>query len=367
MMHSGPIHAETEDEVKPEINKQKLTKIKIFKAIDENGKSQDIEMKLVNNNIEFTLEIYNGILKDKYCDILSFNQLKKNKIFAIQENIEEIFDQLEVYVSDEQVYSQKCNNSLVITIFTRIKKYPEINIELKKQILDKDEAIRILLEKIKKLETENEKIQNKFTILELENKELKKEIDSIKEYIQEQKDKQDLFKNSLIVQPEEVNTICKWIDPNKKIKAELLYRASVDGKEPEVFHSFCDYKGPIIIFIKEKNSRRFGAYSGIFWTSEDMWIQDKDAFLFSLDNKMKFKNTNTKSTVFHNSNYGPTFGEQDNCVQLALSMRNDTAFKSWINDNGHCYNFSNKDLIGTNQIGKIYLTIEDYEVYLIKE
>ena len=45
---------------------------------------------------------------------------------------------------------------------------------------------------------------------------------------------------------------------------------------------------------------------------------------------MKFKNTNTKSTVFHNSNYGPTFGEQDNCVQLALNMRNDTSIKSWI-------------------------------------
>lgn len=369
MMQCEPIEAETEQEPKSDKIKQQLKKIKIFKSLDENGKDHTIEMKLINNNIELKSDVNNNnsVMKEKYCNIFSFNQLKKNNIFAIQENIEEIFDQLEIYVSDEQVYSQISDNNLIITIFTRVKKYPEIKFELKKQNLNKDEMIKILSERISKLESENEKILSKFTILELENKDLKKEIESIKEYIEDQKNKQNLFKDSLILKPEEINMVCNWIDPNKKIKARLLYRASRDGEGSEMFHNFCDYKGPIIIFIKEKdNPYRFGAYTGLLWTSENMFVYDKDAFLFSLSNKIKIKNNNTEYTVFHRSEHGPAFGTKDDKIQLAICMGINNILKCFIDDSGFCYTFNNKDFIGTSQSGRMSLTVEDYEVYLVE-
>ena len=49
------------------------------------------------------------------------------------------------------------------------------------------------------------------------------------------------FPDSLIVKQEESKMICDWINPNRNIKAKLLYRASRDGDGPENFHKYCDY------------------------------------------------------------------------------------------------------------------------------
>ena len=81
--------------------------------------------------------------------------------------------------------------------------------------------------------------------------------------------------------------ICNWINPNKNIKTKLLYRVSRDGDGSDIFHKYCDNKGPTIIFAKIKNGYRFGGYSGISWTCEGKCFYDKDAFLFSLNNKLK--------------------------------------------------------------------------------
>ena len=45
-------------------------------------------------------------------------------------------------------------------------------------------------------------------------------------------------------------TLKNWINPEIKIKSELLYRMSRDGIETKTFHNLCDNKGPTIILIK---------------------------------------------------------------------------------------------------------------------
>ena len=70
MMQCEPIEAETVQELKSDIIKQQLKKIKIFKALDENGKDHNIEMKLINNNIELKSDVNNNnnVMKEKYCN-----------------------------------------------------------------------------------------------------------------------------------------------------------------------------------------------------------------------------------------------------------------------------------------------------------
>lgn len=41
-----------------------------------------------------------------------------------------------------------------------------------------------------------------------------------------------------------------WIDPNKSIKFELIYRATRDGFTSEAFHYHCNEKGPTLTLIK---------------------------------------------------------------------------------------------------------------------
>ena len=109
----------------------KTKKSRKFNSKDEQGKEHEIEIGVTNESIIFKSEINNGIITKKYSNIYSFDTLKKNNIFTFQENIEEIYDQIELYIEDEPVSSTVNENSIIIKTSTKIKKYPEIIFELK--------------------------------------------------------------------------------------------------------------------------------------------------------------------------------------------------------------------------------------------
>ena len=95
-------------------------------------------------------------------------------------------------------------------------------------------------------------------------------------------------------------------------------------------------------------------------------MKDKDAFLFSLNNKIKIINNNTNETVYHGNIYGPTFascGKNELQIQYCKCL---TGKKNLINDLGKVYTFKIKDLIGVDAKGIYYFDVEDYEVYSIK-
>ena len=263
-----------------------LKKSKKFNSRNEKGKTHEIEMGIANNSIIFKAEIKNGIINKKYLSIYSFDKLKQNNIFIFQENIEEIYEQLEIYINAEEVHFITSENNITISIFTKIKKSPEINFELKPEFVDNNTIINILMEKFKNLEDENrnlkikienlgnnynksineQKSENQVLKREIEN--LKNDLDSIKEYVNKKKEKErqkemNKFPDSLIVKQEESKMICEWINPNKNIDSKLLYRVSRDGEGPEIFHKYCDNKGPTIMFAKINNGYRFGGFSGI--------------------------------------------------------------------------------------------------------
>ena len=269
----------------PDINLT-LKKSKKFNSRYEKGKTHEIEMGIANNSIIFKAEIKNGIINNKYSSIYSFDKLKQNNIFIFQENIEEIYEQLEIYINAEEVHFITSENNITISIFTKIKKSPEINFELKPEFVDNNTIINILMKKFKNLEDENrnlkikienlgnnynksineQKSENQVLKREIEN--LKNDLDSIKEYVNKKKEKErqkemNKFSDSLIVKQEESKMICEWINPNKNIDSKLLYRVSRDGEGPEIFHKYCDNKGPTIMFAKINNGYRFGGFSGI--------------------------------------------------------------------------------------------------------
>ena len=237
----------------------KTKKSKKFNTKSEDGKTYEIEMGLSEDSIIFKSEINNGIVPKTYSSIYSFDKLKQNKIFTLQEDIEEIYDQIEIYIDEEPVTIDfKGNNIIGIKILTKVKKSPEINFELKEEIVNDKEIINILIDKISSLE---KKVNN----LESENKSLKEDLKEIKEYINEQKEKERKkklkFVDSLIVKEDERKMICDWINPNVDIKTKLLYRVSRDGDGADIFHNYCEYKGPTITFAKISNGYRFGGYS----------------------------------------------------------------------------------------------------------
>ena len=147
-----------------------------------------------------------------------------------------------------------------------------------------------------------------------------------------------------------------------------MYRVSRDGDGADIFHKYCDYKGPTIIFAKISNGYRFGGYSGISWTSQGGWVKDKAAFLFSLNNKLKIMNNNTDTTVYHGKLYGPDFGSHI-ANELLINYGGDkclTGKSNFCNDSySSGFTFKNEDLVGVDTKGQYKFDVEDYEVYSI--
>jgi hypothetical protein len=104
------------------------------------------------------------------------------------------------------------------------------------------------------------------------------------------------------------------VEMTKSSKGILLYRATKDGFTGEAFHSKCDDIGTTITIIKKNFNYVFGGYASSAWNSLGYYINDPNAFLFSLRRAgVSFKD---KFTV-KQAHYGPTFGSgsgHDICI-----------------------------------------------------
>jgi hypothetical protein len=105
----------------------------------------------------------------------------------------------------------------------------------------------------------------------------------------------------------------------KSSKINLLYRATRDGFTSQSFHSKYDGKGNTITIIKNNLNYVFGGYASSAWNSSNTWIDDPNAFIFSLRRagvsfKDKFTVKKAQYALFGTSGYGPTFGCNDICI-----------------------------------------------------
>ena len=103
--------------------------------------------------------------------------------------------------------------------------------------------------------------------------------------------------------------ITNWINPNKKITAQLLYRLTRDGELYKTFHEKCDNKGPTLVLIYNTSNIKTGGYTPLSWDSSSDWKNDNDTFIFNLTNKKIFEkpNKNNTDSIYCNYNYGPWF------------------------------------------------------------
>ena len=197
-------------------------------------------------------------------------------------------------------------------------------------------------------------MKNKKKKLMILNKRLQKKNERIK----------NLFKDSTIVKNEEKKMINDWIDPycEKDITSELLFRTNTDGDSSNTFHSKCDGKGATITFIKTTAGKRIGGFASVPWSTKGNYEKDDNAFIFSLDACQKFvQYKNFNYAVYHNSSYGPTFGNHD--IYISNGCKSNGS--SYCNSNVSYGFYNSYNLINPgNQSSSFQVT--DYEVYLIK-
>ena len=139
---------------------------------------------------------------------------------------------------------------------------------------------------------------------------------------------------------EYLNKLYEWSGYNKM---ELIYRGSRDGSNSNIFHNKCDNQGPTICLFKNEKGNIFGGYTSLSWGTDMNYHSANDSFIFTLTNihgtaPTKYPNTNSKYSVRHDKNYGPTFGDGYD-INICNDYLNNNNSNSYI---GHSY----QDVLG---------------------
>lgn len=115
--------------------------------------------------------------------------------------------------------------------------------------------------------------------------------------------------SKLITNISQINLIkagIKNFDNSKKIKLNLLFRASRDGDTISAFHKLVDGISPTISLIQTKNNYIFGGFTEHAWDSSSGCVRTNNTFMFSF-NKNKIYMGKNGGLIHCTQDYGPWF------------------------------------------------------------
>jgi hypothetical protein len=313
--------------------KETLKSEKTYKIVSDKNNSFSIIFKNLDSCIEIYAYYQDEILKHFYNNKFTLDSLKKNnRYFSLFESIDEVYNDLIILLDKNQTKILEDKNFISISIPMESLKIKEllfvINklekndnekmqeifsliLEMKTEIKKLNEN-KNLKEEIKNLKEDNKNLKEEIKNLKEENKNLKKRLDVYIPYLEEYKKKSDNKKQNKIInldskiinENEKYNiTLKNWINPNLKIKAQLLYRLSRDGEEYSTFHQLCDDKGPTIVLAKLTDGNILGLYTPLDWeTRTNNWKSDPNIFVFSLT---EMKKQTGNYGIYCHKDYGP--------------------------------------------------------------
>ena len=214
-------------------------------------KKFNIEIKTNKNNtysITFSLgsalgieaEQINNLIKKTFSNEFTFDEIiEKNSYFKSFNSLDEVLDEFNDLVKENKTAIEETENNLKIIIPVHHRLNKEITFTLKKNEKNDNEKINDLAQLINKqnqeitdLKAENNKLKNEIS-------ELKKDINDIKlrfnifSKSKEERQTIDNLNSKIIKENEECYNmdLKRWINPNKNLKAELLYRLSENGEK----------------------------------------------------------------------------------------------------------------------------------------
>ena len=254
--------------------------------------------------IKFHLEELESLPKITFEENFTLESLnQKSKFFLLFETIEELMPDMLDFFKNKKYSLSFETNCAVISLFLPMRVVEEMTLPIPQTESDPNSVIQELTITMNKL---NKQIKS----MKLEMNEMKEFIDRLKEvdYIVGSINRNKaLQSDKIIIDEEEKKLICDWISLDRKVKMELLYKATRDGDSSSSFHNKCNGKSPTLTLVKTSNGYRCGGFTSLPWDSFRDYKEDNDAFVFSMDTRSKYMSTDSKSVCCH-SDYGPTFG-----------------------------------------------------------
>ena len=301
-------------------------------TINKEKENYKIHFGIQGNDLLIKAESENtkNIYYYQYC--FTINELQNiSMIFSMYKAAKEII----AFLKDLKFEIEEKNENLLLkfNVFMPNGQNKLIELVLKKCLLDTNNIIKSLLEKIKSMETNiknlEENIKLEKTKHNSEIKELKDNISNLKENniryenenkklweeINKLKESQIIFNNKenainsfdskIIESKDNINFILDYIKQNDKSlnisKIKLLFRGSRDGERTKTCHELCDNKQHVLIIMKSETGYIFGGYSKIGFKSNKIleYKIDNNCFLFSLNLKKIYPVIKDKNVICH--------------------------------------------------------------------
>ena len=249
-----------------------------------NNQNQEIVIKfsIKNGKLSLMNKINEDILNKKiFSSIYSFDEIKeKNKFLFLSKNLNDVLVQLEILSKENKSSFKKESNKLTLTISTNMALAPEIIFELTEVDKIKVEEIKDYINNFINSDIKDDK---NLAIILKENKEMKEKIGKLEHQIKL------LNLNFGFLQDYYFERIKEWIGGDKeKIRFNLIFKLTEQDTNNDRYHKNCNVNAPVVFIFICDNDLLFGSYCPYYNTSEGKWINDSNAFLFSLNLDKKY-------------------------------------------------------------------------------
>lgn len=153
-----------------------------------------------------------------------------------------------------------------------------------------------------------------------------------------------------------------------RCKLDLLYRGTQDGFTSASFFNKCENISPTITFIKSKqHGRVFEGYTTKNWGCKNGYIEDKEAFLFSLTHGEKYPIKTPQYAIIGRPDYILAFGGgHDIVISEGCTEKSDKTYSNFTHSY-KCSKFGNFMDSGAKEYlaGSHQFSVEEIEVYQV--
>lgn len=242
--------------------------------------------------------------------------------------IEQLKSQIKILREENNILKTK---TVEKTVTTKIDNSGEILIlkqEIERIKRTKEEEISVLKLRIEELLRANKILEQKLLEAQRTIEELKMELSKLiseknyseslirqqrtsggeKQTLTIQDTRLEVVKGDIIQSAGELELLTRKICKNhKKIKLNLLYKATIDSDEASAFHKKCDAASNTIVLVRSGNDKRFGGYTSCSWEGNSIEKKDENAFVFSLDKMEIYDVIQGEDAIGCYPKYGPVF------------------------------------------------------------
>ena len=255
-----------------------------FDLVDEKSNKGYSAHLDFSRNLDITVKAKDEFPQKVYEGSFTLDELKKkSRFFKMFDSIADSFNDVKLLQEQKTFFVLFNDNSLTFGI--------------KKQIGIQDDIIFPLVQKSSDIKEVVDELCKK-------NNELEKKVNDLNERVNQLENDLKMIKSAFFLDSSDENVIKDFFE--KKPKAfKLIY----NGKDRNNFFANCEGKKNLLFLVKDTKGNKFGGYmSSTLVKNDDLNIKDENSFIFSVQNKKKFKVLNPSKAIHVRSNYLIRFG-----------------------------------------------------------